>query len=149
MSLNIKEGTPVRIYWNLHKECYSVQTKKPVAFYDAGDTLRVRNEWRVAGHADRFAVNNAEFKVSLAGNQRVRDEGKKNVHAFITGNWTDGWNPYPKDWEPARYNPHKLTTFVVGDGDEPIDEARYAQGMEWGQLWISNDRPQPVGKDTQ
>lgn len=60
----------VRCYWNLHKGCWSVQDAKTR---------------RVIGHASRVLLDRPTFKVSAAGRERVRREGKKNVHAFACG----------------------------------------------------------------
>lgn len=59
-----------RVYRNLTKGCWSVQTR--------GD-----NGWRVAFHLDQIILRDCKFKVSQAGRDRVRQEGRKNVHAFI------------------------------------------------------------------
>jgi hypothetical protein len=60
----------VRVYWNLHKRCYSVQT-------------RTAQGWRVTAHADELILDNVEPVVSAAGRSRVRAERAKNVHAFL------------------------------------------------------------------
>lgn len=85
----------VRIYWNLHKRCFSVQTKWPQG-------------WRVDAHVDSITLLRATFHVSAAGQERVRREGKKNVHALIEG---DLAGPYAGSLEPGwtgavKYNPY-------------------------------------------
>ena len=60
----------VRVYYNLHKKCFSVQD------YKTG---------LVTKHAYRLFLTNAMFVVRKSGNERVRSEGKKNVHAFVNG----------------------------------------------------------------
>jgi hypothetical protein len=61
-------GYLVEVYWNLHRECFSVRTKG-----------------RVVAHAARLKLTNVTFKVSEAGRARVLREQRKNVHAFIVG----------------------------------------------------------------
>ena len=136
--LDIEEGTEVRVYWNLHKECYSVQTKRYIDKYTDGGQLSRQKVWRVFGHCDNLQLDEPRFKVSKAGNQRVRDEGKKNVHAYIRGYWTTGrpsacWLV----WTPVRYNPYRYTDFMSGDPDHrtPIHQARYAILNDWGKIW--------------
>ena len=60
----------VRVYYNLHKKCFSVQD------YKTG---------LVTKHAYSLFLTNAMFVVRKSGNERVRSEGKKNVHAFVNG----------------------------------------------------------------
>ena len=62
----------IRVYYNLHKRCLSIQEK-------------VNGAWRVARYAEQCIVKNAKFKVSEAGRQRVLKEQRKNVHAAIVG----------------------------------------------------------------
>ena len=92
----IDKTKPVYVYRNLHKQC-----------------LSVRQDGIVKCHAENVVLMDCEFKVSLAGQKRVRDEKKKNVHAGIKGFVVDarrslelldfGWesvyyNPYSTDW---------------------------------------------------
>ncbi len=123
---DIEEGTPVRVYWNLHKLCYSVQTRQPFA-------------WRVHGHASSLQLNDVTFHVSQAGNKRVRKEGKKNVHAFVKGTWTEGWDKYP-DFERVHYNPYQYTQFMLGKWPAnrmPIHSAPQALLVQRGKIWAS------------
>lgn len=85
----------VRVYRNLHKQCYSVQTYTPGV------------GWRVDHHADEISLIRAEFKISKRGQQRVREERKKNVHAFVYG-VIDGDTTVPSTMHYQRltYNPY-------------------------------------------
>jgi len=65
-------GTPVRIYFNLHKKLFSVQTK-------------VDGRWKVVSHSSTIALRDVRFRVSQAGRKRVLAEKRKNVHAFVEG----------------------------------------------------------------
>jgi hypothetical protein len=115
----------VRCYWNLHRNCWSVQ--------DA----RTR---RVIGHATRILLDNAVFKVSEAGRARVLAERKKNVHAFACGalyaadwlddhtfDWTSGDNAYVRYAKRAgrvvSYNPFKGASLVTVDDGAAISSA--------------------------
>ena len=60
----------IRAYYNLHKKCFSVQD------YKTGLVIE---------HTDKLFVTNAMFVVRKSGNERVKQEGKKNVHAFVNG----------------------------------------------------------------
>jgi hypothetical protein len=91
-------NTKVFVYWNLHKDCFSVKA------------LEGEHKGLVVAHTDSLKLRDALPKVSQAGRQRVIAEGKKNVHAGITG--------YIRDTEASDmkgnlyYNPYKVETFV-------------------------------------
>lgn len=121
--LDIKEGTEVRVYWNLHKKVFSVQTRRHIDKYTDSGQLSRQKVWRVHSHHEHILLNDPHFKVSQAGNQRVRDEGTKNVHAYVTGEWAWGNTAPPfSDWHDVKYNPYKHRQFMCDD--KPIHEAR-------------------------
>lgn len=125
----------VRVYWNLHRGCWSVQ--------DA----RTR---RVLGTATQVLVRDARFTVSEAGRQRVLRERKKNVHAFVVGEleaaiWSETRDfVEPMSWDVDRkgnnayraeanahgqtvtYNPFKGNSFVRPDTQESVSDAGMA-----------------------
>ena len=59
-----------RVYWNLHKKCWSIQD---------------RTTGRVYMHVTAITLADGKFVVRPAGREKVRREGKKNVHAFAVG----------------------------------------------------------------
>ena len=86
----------IRAYYNLHKKCFSVQD------YKTGLVIE---------HTDKLFMTNAMFVVRKSGNERVKKEGKKNVHAFVNGirhdkpidtnhcnNYEVKYNPYTMDF---------------------------------------------------
>ena len=109
---------PVEVYRNLHKKCWSV-----------------RQRGKVKLHTDYICLQNAEFKVSQKGRERVLREQRKNVHAFIKGfiidaaeinKWEDAMESYGQDveWTDVSYNPYKYSSFVTAT-EKPIKFARY------------------------
>jgi hypothetical protein len=97
MTAMIQPGLKVKVYYNLHRKCLSVQ--------DAKTRL-------VIAHVPEIALEWAAFKVSEAGRQRVLREKKKNVHAFVLGIVAEpifGSNAYP---DTVTYNPYKYESFV-------------------------------------
>lgn len=111
----------VEIYWNLHKQCYSVRDTKT---------------GRVVAHTHQAVVNNPEFVVRQSGNRKVRETGVKNVHAFVRGEL------YTMDYEGhldllddmylmdrITYNPYKYTTFVDRETEQPVRKAKLAALM--------------------
>lgn len=101
-------GHPVQVYFNLHRRCWSV-----------------RQRGRVIGHATTMSLINVEWRVQPSGRERVRREGRKNVHAYASGCihpvfTFDGFE------EVVRYNPYKLETFVVGPYETPLHSSTFA-----------------------
>ena len=92
----------IEVYFNLHKKTWSV-----------------RQSGRVVGHTDSIQVRNPQYVVSQKGNERVRREQKKNVHAFVRGYVVDGLPIFPDKQKFVSYNPYKNNSFVergTGDG---------------------------------
>lgn len=95
----------------------------------------VRKNGIVEGHATCIIMESGQHPITFAvgpmGNQRVRDEKRKNVHAVIRGDvtqtvWHDsGDSPFfhwatERDgyqWVQVIYNPYKHKTFMSVDMD--------------------------------
>ena len=96
----------VRVYWNLHKKVWSVQDVK---------------SGRVVAHRQFITIRDAKFVVRKGGQKRVREEGKKNVHAFAVGYVDNDYNidkikPTPNanfNWQRVTYNPYKNDYFML------------------------------------
>jgi len=75
----------------------------------------------VVAHADALRVRNPEFKVSQAGAQRVRLEGRKNVHAYVVG--FIGGADNVVGGKPVRvgYNPHSMSEFRIAQMGETVE----------------------------
>jgi len=104
--------TKVKVYWNLHKDTFSIVT------LDKGE-----NYGKVWGYADSLHLVRVNFKVSEAGRQRVLKEKRKNVHAYVVGelnsiNVSKGWIR----GSHIRYNPYLYQTFV-DDEEKPVYKA--------------------------
>ena len=108
----------VETYYNLHKGCLS--------FRPIGGHVR---------HARAMILNNVKFAVQPAGREKVRREGRKNVHAFVRGEmmWVAGLNDKLEDYTNANmerqgykritYNPYSYDTFVMVGSGLPIKSA--------------------------
>jgi len=114
-----------QVYFNLHKRCFSVQ-----------------QGGKVYAHADGVLLENVRFNVSKAGQRKVRETGRKNVHARVTGYpgdydsviMGDELISYIRDnteflktacagWHTATYNPYKNDTFVDSVTGEALHDA--------------------------
>ena len=106
-------GKKVMVYYNLHKQTFSVT-------YDG----------KVILHADYVKLGNVEFRVRQGGKERVRQDKSKNVHAFVIGTLLD-YCEYPCDDIPSSpsgkivtYNPYKHNSFVYKGSEEPVYNAK-------------------------
>ena len=91
----------VRVYWNLHKHKWSIQSCKSGLVID---------------HKQYITLLDAKFVVRKGGQKRVREEGKKNVHAFAIGylmssKQSSRWSNY-HDWDRVKYNPYTDDYFM-------------------------------------
>jgi len=106
-------GEKVSVHRNLHEDSL---------------TIKVGN--LVHGHAKMVAMYDVSFHVGAGGNAKVREEGRKHVHAHVRGtvvkaNDVDDVEAiYQKleDYGYSRvyYNPYKVETFVNYETFEPI-----------------------------
>mgnify|MGYP003110147779 FL=1 len=92
----------VRVYWNLHKKMWSVQDTKTN---------------KVIGHKQHIDLWNAKFVVRKGGQKRVREQGKKNVHAFAVGLITDDKQQVYDSWNRVKYNPYTDDYFMYNRND--------------------------------
>ena len=87
----------VRVYYNIHKRCFSIQD------YKTGLVKR---------HARNISLTNAMFVVRKSGNERVKSEGKKNVHAFVNGIVVNKYAKIDNEFcFPVRYDPYTMDYF--------------------------------------
>lgn len=103
----------VAVYFNLHRKTFSVKA------------LEGENKGRVIHHADHVHLENAKFKVSQAGRERVLREKRKNVHAFVIGE-LKSLVQTPIVGERVTYNPYLYDTFVFSFNKQPVHSAKEA-----------------------
>lgn len=75
---HIDPSKPVRVYRNLHRQCYSIQQ---------GGIVKC--------HADKVQLYSCMFKVLERGRQRVLREQRKNVHSFVVGKVSSTYSTKP------------------------------------------------------
>ena len=104
----IKPQLRAQVYYNLHHKTFSIQ-----------------QSGRVKAHADGVILDNARFLVGKKGQAKVRAEGRKNVHAKVSGLGAEIMSPtlankiatHPDaylgtGWRLATYNPYKHDWFI-------------------------------------
>lgn len=108
----------VEVYFNLHKHTFSVRDCKT---------------GRVFAHSNYVTIRDPKFVVRQSGRNKVLQERKKNVHAFVRGELEDllcrGLDDLVEtvtQGKPVTYNPYKYASFVYADTEQPIDKARMA-----------------------
>ena len=121
----------VRVYWNLHKNVWSIQDCKSGLVID---------------HR-KCVVLEGNFVVRKGGQKRVREEGKKNVHAFAVGyispyfvSTSESLKKEFGDWDRVKYNPYTDDYFMhQGMNDDQV------KPNEWNEIprdfsgWILMD----------
>ena len=109
--MKIHDGVSVDVYRNLHKNTWSI---------------RSRTTGRVVDHSDNVLVRAAKFVVQPAGRNRVLQEKRKNVHAFVRG----VVSPLPRvtTFETpcdvqVKYNPYRADHFYEVETGEAVEQA--------------------------
>lgn len=96
--------------------CYRNLNRKGVVW-----SVRSNRTGRVIRRSTHVVLKNVEFKVSLAGRQRVLEQKRKNVHAGVKGTLLDEWTHEflgQHNWTQVKYNPYKAGHFVDPQGEE-------------------------------
>jgi hypothetical protein len=127
-------GRQVKVHYNLHRcprgrdprpdeDCWVVSTKQ------AGG-------WKVAGYVPSLLIADAEFKVSEAGVDRIRDQGVRSVIAWILGTAADPSSREARlamgdrrafaNWAGVGFNPFKAYTFYAYESGRPVLAAPWA-----------------------
>ena len=115
----------VEVYRNLHKQCFSVRA------------LEGPKKGKVILHTDAVLMKDAEFIVQKGGQDRVRREGKKYVHAFVrgeiravssfAGNTLKGLSKSRDiNMNQFTYNPYENDTFIDRYLKAPVTRSDWA-----------------------
>ena len=97
----------VRVYWNLHKKTWSIQDCKSGLVID---------------HR-KGVVLEGNFVVRKGGQKRVREEGKKNVHAFAVGYIAQEQDIDSSAYHhKVSYNPYKNDFFMRSSAELGSEE---------------------------
>lgn len=92
----------VDVYWNLHKDIYSV---------------RDRSTGRVWKHLCGLVVENASLVVGELSRQRVIRERRKNVHAYVRGVISESLCEIPEEAFRVCYNPYRGPHWTTIEGN--------------------------------
>ena len=99
----------IRAYRNLRAGTLSLQRKE-------------NGRWKVFAHPMAVRLSDAKLIVSKAGRERVLREKRKNVHAFVEGEYiwdTASWDIHPEEKPEIKYNPYKYGHFYWASNGKP------------------------------
>jgi len=99
----------VDVYRNLNDGCLSIKSRESS---DYG---------HVVAHKPKVSLRDVEFVVREAGQQKTRDSGTRNVHAFARGVWDERVQVLYGDH--ITYDPFEHDTFVTVEDERPVREA--------------------------
>ena len=111
----------VQVYRNLNKKLSS-QLGNGIDPKAVGDqpVYSVRgSDGLVKKHLCHFVLHDCTFRVSDKGNERVRGEKRKNVHAYIRGERV-AVASFDGKSERITYNPYKHKSFVSIETGKPV-----------------------------
>jgi len=126
----------IRVYYNLHRKCFSIQD------YQTG---------LVTEHIDKLFMTNAMFVVRKSGNERVKKEGKKNVHAFVNGIRQSVWVEPKLSYQKVSYDPYTMDFFHYERTINHSNWSDYQDTHHWlpvdkhwiGNVWLFMDNNRP------
>ena len=134
----------VHVHRNLHK-----------TLEDGTPVYSVRNSFSglVVDHVTEIAISKPILRVGQRGNQRVRDEKRKNVHAYIQGkrmreSLIDDYGTGIElcEWQKIIYNPYLHKSFVLeSDQSVAVREAWFIEIRRDG-VWAYLPEPSTTGE---
>lgn len=102
----------------------------------------IKNKGKVCERPLMFIMTDAEFKVNIAGNQRAKDSGQRNVHAYVVADnyesydfdddrvMSIGVNIFNNDlFTEVTYNPFHLDSFVT-IGGIPVEKSEFIVALQ-------------------
>lgn len=110
----INGGHRYRVYRNLNKHCFSIQSRA------------VNSSYKVVAHFETLFLYRCKFKVLESGRKRVINEKRKNVHAYVMPIAIESVD---KDvvfnileLREIYYNPYHHSTFVYVDSGLEVSD---------------------------
>ena len=127
----IHHGQLVQIYRNLNKPetTYSIRDKKTGL---------------VLGHATNILLSNCIYVVNQVGRQRVIETRKKQIHAWIEGNFGvihAGDDDLFSQGHVVKYDPYMDESFIYKENGEPINSSGVVYTNEKGVFSHAAGKP--------
>lgn len=96
-------------YLNINDDCVSIRSRESE---DYG---------AVVAHKDTVTVDSPSFVVQPSGQEKVRETGVKNVHAFVRGEWDESVRVIHGEF--VTYNPFHHDHFYHPDEHQYVESA--------------------------
>ena len=91
----------------------------------------------VIGYDTSIYLEDVTFKVQKGGQDRVRKEMRKNVHAGVVGKIVDSGSNYNTEgWTLVTYNPYQHDSFVEYETGRPIYNAKEVILKNEREVWV-------------
>jgi hypothetical protein len=107
MIINNYYNKYVKVYFNLHKNLFSI---------------KYRN--KVIGYSEYVELDNVKFTVQNSGRNKVIETNQKNVHAYVCGYLICSLNSIPNidltKYNKVTYNPYVSDSFYYIENKMPI-----------------------------
>lgn len=118
----LEHGKRVKVYRNLRTGGFSIVDPKT---------------GRVIGRENSFYLINCDLKVGLKGQERARNKGQRNVHAYVWGDYYGKLTQPVSEFsvKPLQYNPFKDDWF--NDGENVMIYSPMVLFQE-GKAYVSN-----------
>lgn len=110
--MNLEENKKVEVYFNLHKKMFSIRDFKTKI---------------VITHLDELNLKNVVFKVNQKGRERVLKEKRKNVHAYLIGDFTLKEENDSSNFKEAYYNTYKTKEFIDKESSQELRQASFVK----------------------
>jgi hypothetical protein len=111
----------VRVYRNVHQNCYSVVS------VDTG---------RVIAHADSVRLRDCKFLVNAKGVEKIRATGRKRVVAWVQGYFMGWEGKQAQAQQSVRFNPYHWDSFVDAHGHK-VETSWVVDLDPKGWIWAS------------
>lgn len=110
----------VDVYIDTNSEIVSVRSRETDSY------------GRVVAKRPKVHISDAEFVIQEGGQETCREEGVKNVHALVRGEWDESEKVI--FGEKVVYNPFEYDEFVHAETEEPVDSADVAMVSKAGHV---------------
>ena len=108
----------VYVYFNLHKKCWSV-----------------RQSGKIVDHTNQVLLRDCRYLVGQAGRKKVLKEKRKNVHAFVRGEWLTNGSCLTSLPHKVSYNPYKFGHFYNSETEDAVTSAPLVILNEEGRVF--------------
>ncbi|WP_088363036.1 hypothetical protein [Bacillus cereus] len=109
---SVSEGEKVKVYFNLHTHLFSMLA------------MEGKHKGKVVAHGNGIEIENVVFHINKSGQLRVREQQKRNVHAYAVGTFK-GITQTELEGK-AYYNPYLTDKFINLDTKLELDGVEVA-----------------------